>query len=134
MRTLFLTVAAAAMLSPAAVLTAFAQTDALSKASTEFYNSCVAKQGASTSECACVTGFFGGMMDEDEFQIMTAIMPFIEADGEVADLDGAIVAAQEKQTALKMSDARFVEIMDNFVELDVRGKYGDRVCMPLANK
>lgn len=134
MRTIFKAMAAAVLLAPAMMIPASAQTDALSKASTDFYNSCVAKEGASAAECACVTGFFGGMMEEDEFRIMTSLMPFIDLTGEVADMNGAIAAAQAVQASMGMSDARFTEIMENFVELDTRGKYGDRICMPLASK
>lgn len=130
------TAAAAAMGASTlfAAASSSAQTDTLSKASTEFYATCIAKQGATSSECACVTGYFAGIMKEDEFQIMNAIMPHIDASGDVDDLDAAVAVAVARQKQLGMTDARFQEVMQLFAGLEEKGKHGDRVCLPLAGK
>jgi hypothetical protein len=111
-----------------------AQVDRLSKASSDFYNSCVVKVGASPAECACVTGFFGGIMEEDAFVVITAVLPYIQLNGDVDDMEGALATARAKQQELGLSEERFQQIMQTFVDLGTRGLYGDRICVPLAGR
>ncbi len=126
--------AAAAVLATATVIPASAQTDTLSKTSMDFYGACMAKPGSTSAECGCVTGYFAAMMKEDEFQVMTMLVPLTDATGESADGEKVAAVLLDARQKLNLDDARFEEIMGAFAALEEEGQRGDRVCLPLAGK
>jgi len=107
-----------------------AQTDSLSQASVDFFTGCMSQPGATTGECACVTGYFAGILQEDELRVMASILPVMNQDE-----DAVTEAIFDARDNLNLSDERFAEIIQMFSEMEAAlADRGDRVCVPLAGK
>ncbi|MDP3736964.1 MAG: hypothetical protein Q8R02_06220 [Hyphomonadaceae bacterium] len=117
----------------AAPLPAAAQQDALGEAATKLYTACIANTQGGSAECACVAGFFAGRLQEDEYRIVGAINKFIDAQGNIADMDGALAAAEAERVRIGMTKARYTEVMQRFTTVDKDGAYGDRACSAFAS-
>jgi hypothetical protein len=112
---------------------AAAQTTAeatLGQAATRMQQSCVAT-GFSVSECACMTGFYSGRLQADEFHLLAVLNGFVGPDGQVQDMPAAQRALLAEASRLGVNDQRFQQIMQRFSEMPRDGAYADRVCVPL---
>jgi len=128
----------AALLGAAAFIVstppATAQQDAVSEAAKKTYAACIANVGGSPAECGCATGFFAARLKEDEFSMISVIVPFIDAQGELTDEQGALNAATAERDRAGMSQERFGQIMQVFSGMDALGAEADRVCVPVRDK
>jgi hypothetical protein len=81
-----------------------------------------------------MAGFYGGRLAEDEFRILAALNPHINASGEVPDMNAAHQAMFAERDAMGMSTERFDEVMQRFSSMNVDGAYGDRICVALRDR
>jgi|JI6StandDraft_1071083.scaffolds.fasta_scaffold00075_16 hypothetical protein len=127
------TTAVVALMIPSAM----SQTrDDLARGSVRLFKGCLAGpgQGQKPIECSCATGYFAAHFPEDAFRILAAISPFIDEDGNITDMEGAIAAADAEQLAMKMSDARFEEAFNSLGSLAALGARSERVCVAVARE
>jgi hypothetical protein len=108
--------------------------DALGASSTALFNACVNNAQGGSTECACMAGFYGGRLAEDEFRILAALNPHISATGEVPDMNAAHQSMFAARDSMGMSDERFDEVMQRFSSMNIDGAYGDRICVALRDK
>ena len=97
------------------------------------YNWCMRAPSGSIAECSCVAGFYAGVTEPDEFQVVAAVVDFISADGEVADMNGMVAAMQAAKVDLNLTDARYNDLIERFTKFDEIGSKGDSVCGPLKD-
>lgn len=112
---------------------AAAQTSAqatMGQAATRMQQSCVAK-GFSPTECACMTGFYSGRLQADEFHLLAVLNEFVGVDGQVSDMPAAQRALVAEAARLGADELRFQQIMQRFSEMPRDGAEADRVCVPL---
>ena len=95
-------------------------------------NWCMRSPSGTTAECSCVAGFYAGATEEDEFQLVSAVVDFIAADGDVPDMPGMQAAMKAAKTDLNLTDARYDELIQRFLKFDELGAKGDGICVPLT--
>lgn len=122
----------ALLLAPSTVASA-QQTRTAGDAAKRVYNWCMRAPSGSISECSCIAGFYAGVTASDEFQVIAAVVDFISADGEVANMDGMVAAMQAAKVDLNLTDARYNELIERFTKFDEIGSKGDNACMPLSD-
>jgi hypothetical protein len=106
-------------------------TDNVAISSSRLYDACIANNQGPPAECACMAGFYGGRLNENEFRLLAVLNTFIDARGDVADMPGAQAALRAEAGRLGMTQSDFQSAMQRFSTLDADGAYGDRVCTVL---
>jgi hypothetical protein len=122
----------ALLLAPSTAASA-QQTRTAADAAKRVYNWCMRAPSGSIAECSCVAGFYAGVTEPDEFQVVAAVVDFISADGEVADMNGMVAAMQAAKVDLNLTDARYNELIERFTKFEETGSKGDSVCGPLKD-
>ncbi len=106
----------------------------LGVSSSQLYDACIANGQGGATECACMAGFYGGRLREDEYRLISIINQYTDAQGNVPDMPGVQRALQTERQRMGMSDARFAQIMQRFTQMEADGAYGDNICVPLRNR
>jgi len=131
MRTLLAALAAAAALSASGPAQAQAS---LATSASQLYDACIRNGQGGPTECACMAGFYGGRLREDEYRMISIINQYTDAQGNVPDMPGVQRALQVERQRMGMSEARFGQIMQRFTQMETDGAYGDNICVPLRNR
>ncbi len=122
----------ALMLAP--LLVAHAQNDAArAEAGTRVYDWCARLPTGSVSECSCVAGFFAGVTEDDEFQLISIIIDYITDDGGITDVPAMQAAVAAHKTAVGMSDERLQELATRFGDFGSIGDKADAICVPMKD-
>lgn len=125
--------AVAAMLIIPVTPVAAQQPGAAGAAALKVYNWCMRLPTGSVSECSCVARFFAGATEEDEYQVIGALVDFIGPDGAIADPDGVLAAITAHQQSVGLSDERLSELMERFLTFGELGEKSDAICVPVKD-
>ncbi len=100
-------------------------------AAVKVYDWCMRLPTGTVAECSCVSGFFAGATEEDEFQVLAVLVDFIDVEGAITNVDNlrAAVAAHQQSTGL--TPERLDVLLDRFAAFDALGGKADAVCMPI---
>lgn len=107
------------------------QQDARGAAAQKIFNWCMRLDSGSPSECGCVAGFYAGATDDDEYQMVAAIVDFITPEGEISDMEAMQAAVMAEKDVLQLTDERLDEIIETFLVFDQLGVKADGVCIPV---
>lgn len=114
--------------------TAAAQTtDARGAAANKIYDWCQRLPSGTVSECSCVAGFYAGVTEDDEFQLIAVIVDYITADGGISDTTAMQAAVNAHQTAVGMTDDRLQELATRFTNFASIGAKADSICVPIKD-
>lgn len=128
-----LSILAIAALLLAPIPTAVAQTSDISAAGKRVYDWCRRSAQGSVSECSCVSGFYAGATEPDEFQMIAAMVDHIGPNGDVPDMNAMQAAMQAAKVNLKLTDTRYNELIQRFLKFEELGAKGDSICVPLKD-
>jgi len=109
------------------------QPDARAAAANKIFDWCERLPTGSVSECSCVVGFYAGVTQDDEFQLIAVVVDFITQDGEISDIPAMQVAVNAHKVAVGMSDARLQELATGFSNFGAIGEKADGVCVPVKD-
>jgi hypothetical protein len=109
------------------------QQDGRAEAAQKIFNWCMRLDSGSPSECGCVAGFYAGVTQDDEFEMVGAIVDFITPEGGISDNEAMTAAILAKKEAMQMNDTRLDEIVETFLTFDQLGEKADGVCVPVEN-
>ncbi len=98
------------------------------------YDWCLTLETGSVSECSCVAGFYAGATQPDELQLLSSVVRFFDANGEIADPEPMRVALAEMKAALNLTEERYGEILNGFLSFGELGPIADGVCLPLETR
>ena len=126
-------VAAVLLLAPFPAAVA-QQSDARAIAAGKVFDWCKSPPTTTVAQCTCIAGFFAGATEDDEFQLIGVLVPFIAPDGSIADMPSMQSAAQAHKTAAGMTDARFLELVDRFTKFGSLGAKSDTICEALMTR
>ena len=107
--------------------------DARGAAAERIFNWCMRLDSGSPSECGCVAGFYAGVTEDDEYQIIGAMVDFITEEGGISDQEAMETAVLDQKAALQITDERFNEIVTGFAAFDQLGAKADGICLPVKN-
>lgn len=133
MRTALMTFATVLALASAAPAPASAQAT-LAASAGQLYDSCIRNAQGGPTECACMAGFYGGRLREDEYRLIAIINRYTDAQGNVPDMPGVQRALQVERERMGMSQERFGQIMQRFTTMETDGAYGDNICVALRDR
>lgn len=109
------------------------QPDARAAAGNKVFDWCKRLPTGSVAECSCVAGFYAGVTEDDEFQLIAVIVDFITQDGDISDVPAMQVVVNAHKAAVGMSDERLQELATRFSNFAAIGEKADAVCVPVKD-
>lgn len=128
--------AATALIVAGAATFASGQTgsDTVPVSSSYIYNACIENNQGPPLECACMAGFYGGRLDQEEYRLIAVLNRYVDNTGTLTNMAAAQQALRDEARTLGLSDQRFQQAMQRFSVMDQDGAYGDRVCAHMRTK
>lgn len=128
--------AATALIAAGAATFASGQTgsDTVPVSSSYIYNACVQNNQGPPLECACMAGFYGGRLEQEEFRLIAVLNRYVDNTGAITNMAAVQQALRDEARSLGMSDERFQQAMQRFAVMDQDGAYGDRVCAGMRTR
>ena len=109
------------------------QADARAAAGNKIFDWCKRLPTGTVAECSCVAGFYAGVTEDDEFQLIAVVVDYITADGEISDIPAMQASVSAHQVAVGMTTERLQELATRFGNFAAIGEKADSICVPVKD-